>query len=146
MRKNALALTMSIAMAGCDSTTYNLLSPMEPTQASIDAPRRQLTDAEKDLISDAVKLKSKDFDYGIFDWPPLIVRLHDHVIDYCGIVQPSGTEAREHVFYSYYAKLHVDSRGKIANVNVESLVQTKNGKVPTDADSICAQDGYKVLR
>jgi len=145
MRKNALALTVSIALAGCQPTAYNLLLPMEPTQASIDARRRVLTDGEKDMISDAVKQKSKELEYGQFVWPPLIVRPHDHVIDYCGLAQPSGSTTRQHIFYTYRAELNLDGGGKISSADVKSVAETNNGKLPTESDSICVQDGYKIL-
>jgi hypothetical protein len=150
MRNIAIVLALSFALAGCDSTISNLLLPMEPTRESIAAPRRELTGAEKESISEAVMLKMGDSPHREFRWFTLVIRPHDHVIDFCGLVSGddiageygnTGTDLRK-----YYAQLTFDHGGTLSNVDVISIGRSKNDNAPTMVDSICIQDGYNLLR
>ena len=138
MRKVAFVLISVLWLAGCES---NLLLPMEPTSESVSAVRRALTEAEKETISDAVLLEVKDAHPPDFVWPQLVVRMHDGVTDYCGAVKTIGFAGRPENT-KFYAQIRLDSSGKIAKVDVKSVVEDKGDNMPTTVDSICLQDGY----
>jgi hypothetical protein len=140
MRKMAFVLISVLWLAGCES---NLLLPMEPTPESVTAPRRALTEAEKETISDAVMIEIKDAHPPDFIWPHLVLRTHDGVTDYCGSVKTIGFAGRPE-FSKYYAQIKFEG-GKIAKVDVKSVVEDKGENIPTTVDSLCMQDGYSVL-
>lgn len=142
MRKIAIVATLSLGLAGCEPSVSNLLLPMEPTQDSIGAPRRALTDDEKETISDAVALKMKEANRREFKWAPLVVRSHDQATDYCGLV--SGNDRDDHYagFSKYYAHLKFDNHGKLIKVDVQAIDKSGSDELPTKVDSICVQDGY----
>lgn len=148
MRNIAIVLALSLALAGCEPTISNMLLPMEPTRDSAAAPRRALTDAEKESISEAVALKMEQSPHRDFKWSPLVVRSHDHVIDFCGLV--SGDDVVDEYgdpaakFRKYYAQLSFDQRGTLSKVDVISVGENKNDHIPTTVDSICMQDGYNL--
>jgi hypothetical protein len=137
MQKIALVLISILWLAGCES---NLLLPMEPTPESVDSPRRALTETEKETISDAVLLQIKDAHPADFDWPRLVVRTHDGVTDYCGAVKTTGFAGRPEN-NKFYAQIRFDG-GKIAKVDVKSVVKDKSDNIPSTVDSLCMQDGY----
>jgi hypothetical protein len=149
MRRIVLAL--SFVLTGCDPNISNPLLPMEPTRDSIAAPRRELTDAEKDSISEAVAIKMEDSPHRDFRWFPLVVRPHDNVIDYCGLVSGDDIAGEynnnDHGadFRKYYAQLTFDRRGSLSKVNVISIGQSKYEHLITMVDSICIQDGYNLF-
>jgi hypothetical protein len=138
MRKFAFVLVSVLWLAGCES---NLLLPMEPTSESVTAPRRALTEAEKEIISDAVSLEIKDAHPPDYVWPHLVVRTHDGVTDYCGAVKTTGFAAHPELT-KFYAQIRFDGSGKIAKVDVKSVVVDKGENMPTSVDSLCVQDGY----
>jgi hypothetical protein len=140
MRKIAFVLISVLWLAGCES---NLLLPMEPTPESVTAPRRALTEAEKETISDAVLVEIKDAHPPDFIWPHLVVRTRDGVTDYCGAVKTTGFAGRPE-YNKYYVQIRFDG-GKIAKVDVKSVVEDKGENIPTTVDSLCMQDGYSVL-
>jgi hypothetical protein len=150
MRKCAIFLTSSIALAGCGNPA--LLAPMEPTRASLAAPRRSLNDAEKEAISEAVMRKLGEPRRRDFQWLPLVVRSHGGVTDYCGLmsgdylvgeyaITDANAELRD-----YDAQLTFDRRGALSNVAVVAVGKSRSKHIPTMVDSICMQDGYDVLR
>jgi hypothetical protein len=142
MRTFAVVLACSFALAGCNPPLSNLLLPMEPTREAIAAPRRQLTAAEKDSVSQAVTLKMGASDHREFQWPPLVVRAHGHATDYCGQVSRDDPGNGQVVFRQYYAKLSFDRRGTLLKVDVLSIDDLNSNGIPTTIDSICRQDGY----
>jgi hypothetical protein len=137
MRKIAFVLISVLWLAGCES---NLLLPMEPTPESVTAPRRALTEAEKETISDAVLLAIKDAHPPDFIWLRLVARTHDGVTDYCGEVKTTGFAGRLE-YNKFYAQIRFDG-GTIAKVDVKSVVKDKGENLPTTVDSLCLQDGY----
>jgi hypothetical protein len=138
MRKSAFVLISVLWLAGCES---NLLLPMEPTPESVTAPRRALTEAEKETISDAVSLEIKDTHPSDFIWPHLVVRTHDGTMDYCGAVKTIGTGGRLET-HKYYAQVAFDRSSKITKVDLKSVATDKGDNLPTTVDSVCMQDGY----
>jgi hypothetical protein len=140
MRKIAFVLISVLWLAGCES---NLLLPMEPTPESVTAPRRALTETEKETISDAVLLEIKDAHPPDFVWPHLVVRTHDGATDYCGAVKTVGFAGRPELT-KFYAQIRFDGSGKIAKVEVRSVVQDKGGNIPTPVDSLCTLGGYSI--
>ncbi len=118
---------------------------MEPTRESIAAPRRELTDAEKESISEAVTLKMKDSNHREFKWVPLVVRSRDNVTDFCGLVRGNDIDDEYVGFSKYYAQLTFDRHGTLSKVNVLAIAKIKSDDVPTVVDSICIQDGYNLL-
>jgi hypothetical protein len=150
MRKFVLGLASCLALAGCDDAA--LFLPMTPTRASIAAPRRQLTNDEKDAISDAVLRKLGDQSHRDFTWFPLVVRPQDGVVDYCGQVSGDDVVGEYNIrdakaeFRDYYAQLTFDRGGKLAKVDVVALGEKKSRSIPTQVDSTCLQDGYNVRR
>jgi hypothetical protein len=125
---------------------------MEPTRESIAAPRRQLTEAEKDTISQAVMLKLGDSAHRDFKWFPLVIRSHDQLVDYCGLVSGEYVVGEYNIqnydaeFREYYAQLTIDRRGSLSKVNIVSIGNSRSENIPTRIDSICIQDGYNVPR
>jgi hypothetical protein len=140
MRKVAFVLISALWLAGCES---NLLLPMEPTPESVTAPRRALTEVEKETISDAVSAEIKDAHSPDFVWPRLVVRTHDGVTDYCGAVKTTGFAGHPE-YNKYYAQIRFDG-SKIKKVDVKSVVEDKGENIPTTLDSLCMLDGYSVL-
>jgi hypothetical protein len=118
---------------------------MEPTQASIDARRRELTPEEKDAISDAVKQKLQEPAQREFRWAKLILVSHDHVTDYCSLVSQFDFSQRHDSFKRFYARLGFDGHGRLSSVDIVSIGAIPSHAVPSSADSICVQDGYNVL-
>jgi hypothetical protein len=142
MRKFAVVLAFSFTLAGCDPPLSNLALPMEPTGASIAAPRRQLTAAEKETVSEAVKLKLGASDRRQFQWPPIVLRAHGHATDYCGLVSREDPGNGQVVFRQYYAKLTFDRRKTLSKVDVMSIDDVTSNGIPTTIDSLCRQDDY----
>ena len=142
MRKIAIVLASFVSLAGCES---NLLLPMEPTRESAAAPRRALTEAERDTIVDAVSLALKDQKPQEFTWAPLVGRAHDSTLNYCGIVKLPNGFAGKLVYGKYYAKLKFDRGDKLSKVELISYAEIAGDNIPTSVDSICVQDGYGVL-
>ena len=151
--ENANHLTLRIAsvlvlggsLSGCVEA---LLMPMEPSPASVAAPRRALTPQERKTISDAVLAKlnipdaeKKNPDAVKFGLPNLVVRSHDGVTDYCGFVNKKDSSGAFVGNHWFYAKLTFNSSGKPINVDVPIIVEPKY-LYPTVLDSICTQDGY----
>src|SRR5271169_3048552 len=116
MRKVASVLAVCVTLAGCAADVSALMMPMEPTPESIAAQRRELTEAEKTLISDTVALKLKEANHREFKWAPLVIRSHDQVTDFCGLVSGNDLDDRYQGFSKYYAQLAFDGRGKLAKV------------------------------
>ena len=142
---------MSLALAGCGADVSALLAPMEPTRESIAAPRRELTADEKDAISAAVMRKLGDSSHRDFKWFPLVVRSHDRVTDFCGLVSGDDlvgeygvTDANAN-FRDYYAQLTFARPRALSNVKIIAIGRTRNDNIPTMVDSICMQGGYNVL-
>jgi len=138
MRKVAFVLVSVLWLAGCES---NLLLPMEPSPESVTAPRRALTEAEKETISDAVSNEIKDAHPPDFIWPLLVVRTQDGVTDYCGAVKTTGVAGRLE-YNKYHAQIRFDGLGKIAKVDLKSVAKDKGDNIPSTVDSLCMQDGY----
>lgn len=151
MRNVAIILAVSFALAGCEQNFSALLLPSEPTRESIAAPRRELTGAEKEAISEAVMLKLGNSSCRDFKWFPLVVRPHDHVIGFCGLVGgiyvagEYGIQDVNAEFRDYYAQLTFDRRGTLSKVDVVSVGKRRSENIPTVVDSICIQDGYNVF-
>ncbi len=145
MRKIAIVIASSFALAGCEPPLSNLLLPMEPSRESVRAPRRELTVAEKESISEAVTLELGDSSHREFKWAPLVVRLHDHITDYCGLVSRNDPASAQDVFRQYYAGLNFDRHGKLTHVNAPSVDPINSNGIPTLIDSKCIQDGYNLL-
>lgn len=149
--KLAIALSLPFALAACAPDTSTLFLPMEPTRASIAAPRRALTDAEKAAISEAVARKLGGLYHRDFKWFPLIVRPHDHVVDFCGLVTGDAIVGEYDIrdanttLRDYYAQLTFDRRGSLSKVNVVAVGAAKSDNTPTAVDSICIQDGYDLF-
>ena len=150
MRKFAIVLASAFALAGCDSSA--LFLPMLPTQDSLAAPQRRLTDEEKETISDAVMRKLGDATHRDFSWFPLVERPRDGVVDYCGEVSGDYAVGEYNIsdakaeYRDYYAELTFDRAGKLANVNVVAIGRSKSDNLPSKVDSICRQDGYNVMQ
>lgn len=132
-------------LSGCFEA---LLMPMEPSPAALAAPRRALTPAETKAIADAVlarmdipEAEKKNPDAVKFAFPRLILRSHDGVTDYCGVVNEkdaSGDFVGNHWFY---ARLVFDRAGKLKQVEPPTIVEPKY-LYPTAVDSVCIQGGY----
>ena len=120
----------------------NLLLPMEPTAESAAAPRRALTEAEKQTISEAVSLETQVQGSDAFIWTPLVVRTHDRATDFCGIVRSPNGFAGKPSYSKYLARLHFDRTGKLSSVDVVSTINIKDDNIPTSVDSVCVRDGY----
>jgi hypothetical protein len=146
MWKLAAILAALFSLAACEPTGSSIFLPMEPTQASIDARRRQLTDEEKEAISDAVMLKLQDQTHGLFRWGKLILRSHDHVTDYCGSVGELELGETHESYRRFYSRLTFDNHGTLAKVDVVSVAPASKAQpsVPSIADSICIQGGYNL--
>ena len=114
----------------------DLLLPMEPTAESAAAPRRVLTEAEKQTISEAVSLKTEVQGSDPFIWAPLVVRTHDKATDFCGIVRNPNGFAGKPSYSKYLARLHFDRTGKLSNVDVVSITNIKDDNIPTSVDSV----------
>ena len=138
-KRNFVIILASSLLTGCMS---DLLLPMEPTAESAAAPRRALTEAEKQTISEAVSLKTEVQGSDAFIWAPLVVRTHDRATDFCGIVRSPNGFAGRPSYSKYLARLRFDGAGKISNVNVVSIIKLKDDNIPTSLDSICIRDGY----
>jgi hypothetical protein len=115
---------------------------MEPTQDSVTARRRPLTDDEKQVISDAVTTKVKGRAPRDFIWAPLVMSPHDGVVGYCGLVQGSDVEEDYAGYSKYYARISLAKNGKMGKVDVMAMIKNKADHFPTTVDSQCAQDGY----
>jgi hypothetical protein len=115
---------------------------MEPTAESAAAPRRALTEAEKQTISEAVSLKTEVQGSDAFIWAPLVVRTHDKTTDFCGIVRNPNGFAGKPGYSKYLARLRFDGAGKLSNVEVLSITNIKGDNIPTSVDSACVRDGY----
>jgi hypothetical protein len=150
MRKCVIVLTSSLALAGCGNPA--LLAPMEPTRESIAAPRRQLNDTEKEAISAAVMGKLGEQPRRDFKWLPLVVRTHGRATDYCGLVSGDYVVGEYNIIDAnaelrdYYAQLTFDRHGKLSNVDVVAIGESRSKHIPTMVDSICMQDGYNILQ
>jgi len=150
VRKCAIVLTSSLALAGCGNPA--LLAPMQPTRESLAAPRRQLNDAEKEAISAAVMRKLGEQPRRDFKWLPLVVRTHGHVADYCGLVSGDYVVGEYNItdanaeLRDYHAQLTFDRRGALSNVDVVAIGESRSKHIPTMVDSICMQDGYNILQ
>jgi hypothetical protein len=150
MRKCVIVLTSSLALAGCGNPA--LLAPMEPTRESIAAPRRQLNDTEKEAISAAVMGKLGEQPRRDFKWLPLVVRTHGRATDYCGLVSGDYVVGEYNIIDAnaelrdYYAQLTFDRHGKLSNVDVVAIGESRSKHIPTMVDSICMQDGYDILQ
>ncbi len=145
MRKIAILLAGALSLAGCESDLSNLVLPMEPSPESIAAPRRALTDKEQETIFNAVSVEVKDPSPQDFVWAPLVIRAHDGVTDYCGIVKKNSGDPRDPGVTKFYSQIRFDSRGQIARVDVKSVAKNADNNVPTAVDSICMLDGYSSL-
>jgi hypothetical protein len=115
---------------------------MEPTAESAAAPRRTLTEAEKQTISEAVSLKTEVQGNDAFIWTPLVVRTRDKATDFCGIVRNPNGFAGKPSYSKYLARLRFDRTGKLSNVDVVSITNIKDDNMPTSVDSVCVRDGY----
>ncbi len=152
MWKFALVPTLSLALVGCGPSLSVLLSPREPTRESLAAPRRQLTDAEKDAISAAVMRKLGDSPHREFKWLRLVVRSHNQTTDYCGLVSGDYAVGEYDIhdananFRDFLARLTFDRRGTLSKVDVASIGATAGDNIPAMVDSICLQDGYYIGR
>jgi hypothetical protein len=152
VRRFATVLALSLPLAGCGADFSALFLPMEPTRESIAAPRRELTAAEKEAISDAVMRKLADPRHRDFKWLPLVVRRHDGATEFCGLVSGDdlvgeyGVTDADGNFRDYYARLIFDRRHALTKVDVVAIGHTRNDNIPTAVDSICIQDGYDVSR
>ncbi len=144
MRKIAAIALLSFPLAACEPAGSGIFLPMEPTQASIDARRRELTEAEKEAISDAVKLKLQDPAPRDFRWAKLILRSRNHVTDYCGLVSELDFGERHATFRRFYAQLGFDGFGKLLSVDVISIEPIPSHPLPSSSDSICVQGGYNI--
>jgi hypothetical protein len=136
---NIVMILVSSLLTGCMA---DLVLPMEPTAESAAAPRRALTETEKQTISDAVSLKTEVQGSDAFTWAPLVVRTHDRATDFCGIVRNPNGFAGKPSYSKYLARLRFDGTGKLSNVSVVSIAKIKDDNIPTSVDSICIRDGY----
>ena len=122
--------------------------PMEPSPASVAAPRRPLKPQEVKVISDAVLAKmtipdteKKNPDAVKFGLPRLVVRSQNGVTDYCGVVNEKDASGYFVGGHWFYTRLTFNGAGKLTNVDVSIIVEPKY-LYPTVAESICTQDGY----
>ena len=152
MWKLALVPILSFALVGCGPSLSVLLSPREPTRESIAAPRRQLTDTEKDAISAVVMRKLGDSPHRDFKWPPLVVRSHNQMTDYCALVSGDYVVGEYDIhdananFRDFLARLTFDHRGILSKIEIVSIGNTQNDNIPTMVDPICLRDGYEIGR
>jgi hypothetical protein len=140
VRNFAIILALPFALAGCELDISPLLLPMEPTRESIAAPRRELTDAEKEAISAAVIVKLGGSSHRDFKWFPLVVRSHDHVVDFCGLVSGDDIVGEYDIhdynaeFRKFYAQLNFERSGALSKVNVISIGRSISENIPTAVD------------
>jgi hypothetical protein len=151
MRRLAIVAALPLALAGCAADTSALLAPMEPTRESVAAHRRELTADEKDVISAAVMRKLGDTSQRDFKWFPLVVRSHNDVTDFCGLVSGDNVVGEYGItdgnanFRDYYAQLTFAGHGALSNVKIVAIGVTRSDNIPTSVDSTCMQGGYNVL-
>jgi hypothetical protein len=151
VRNFAIISALPFALTGCELDISPLLLPMEPTRESIAAPRRELTDAEKEAISESVMVKLGGSHHRDFKWFPLVIRSHDHFVDFCGLVSGDDIVGEYDIhdynaeFRKFYAQLKFE-RGTLSKVNVISIGRSMSDNIPTAVDSICIQDGYNLNR
>jgi len=150
MSKGAWILAAALALAGCANPA--VLAPMEPSRESMAAPRRPLSDAEKDAVSAAVLRQLGEQPPRAFKWLPLVVRPNDGAVDYCALVggddvageygvTDANAEQRD-----FLVRLSFDRGGKLAGVELVAVGRPRSDHVPTMVDSTCLQDGYDVLK
>ena len=151
MQKVRFILGLSLALGGCDVEAAALQAPREPTREAIAAPRRDLAVGEKEAISAAVMAKLSDAGPRDFKWFPLVVRPHEGVVDYCGLVSGDFIVGEYDIrnaaanYRDYYAQLTFDRRGALSKVDVVTIGRNKLDNIPTMVDSICIQDGYDLF-
>jgi hypothetical protein len=144
MRKIAAIFAVSLSLAACQPTGSSIFLPMEPTQASIDAPRRELTEEEKDAISDAVMQKLQDPTHRDFHWSKLVVRRRERTMTYCGLVSEFQLGQSHESFRKFQAELTFNPRGQLSKVDVVAITIPWTQTLPSVADSLCIQAGYNV--
>jgi len=142
LRKIPIVLAACFALGGCEPTGSALLLPMEPDEESVAAPRRELTDAEKDSISDAVAAKLKPAAHREFKWAPLVLRSRDRATDFCGLASGNDVDGDYSGFSKYFARLTFDEHGKLEKIDVRMIAKSRSDYLPTALDSICMQAGY----
>ena len=85
-----------------------------------------------------------------FAWPPLVVRAHGRVTDYCGLVSGTTSSAntpsptRRPSSVTIMRNSTFDRRGTLSIVNVLAVGKSRSAHIPTRVDSICLQDGYDI--
>jgi hypothetical protein len=141
MRNIVIACALSVVLAGCEPSVSTLFLPMEPSRESIAARRRELTAAEKELISEAVSVKMKGTIARDFKWAPLVLGSRDTVDDYCGLVSGNDADGGFTGYSKFFAELTFANDGKLAKADVRSIAKSLP-EYPTALDSLCVQDGY----
>ena len=122
-----------------DTVVHDAGSSCGPSEGGFDRwPRGQ---AGEDGTGRLPRRLIKDAHPPDFIWPHLVVRTHDGVTDYCGAVKTTGVAGRLEN-NKYYAQIRFDGSGKIAKVDVKSVVKDKGDNIPGTVDSLCTQDGY----
>jgi hypothetical protein len=146
--KCVIVLAASLAVAGCADA--DLFAPMEQTPEALAAPRRQLSDSEKDAISQAVLRVLGDQPHRDFGWLPLVVKTGGGATDYCGLVSGDYIPGEYNItnangeYRDYYAQLTFDGGGALSKVNVVAIGDSMGKNVPTKVESTCMQSGYLI--
>lgn len=115
------------------------LSIERPAKETATAARRDLTDAEKQLIVSVIRQQLNDATLTIVIWPPLIQLNRAGVTDYCGVINDL---ARTFDFYAQLVFPQNDPREKLGRVNFAVVAIPDDIEAKNIVSTACLRYGY----
>jgi len=131
-----ILVCFAILVAG---TIAGRLSIDRPSTEAAAAARRDLTDAEKQVVVAAIKQQLKDVTLASVTWSPLILLSRTGVTDYCGVIKNLEQT------FGFYAQLifpHGNPREKLSRVSFTIIAAPDDPEAKYIVGTACLRDGY----
>jgi hypothetical protein len=133
MRISIISVSVSLLCVGCAT---------DPSPDVISAPRRELSQSEKSIISKSVISSLKDPEAARFKWLPLVVHSRDGVTDYCGLLNGKNSYGGYTGYMPFYVQLILDKEGNVVSSELRAMQKNHDDISRDVARGVCGRFGY----
>lgn len=138
MPRSWTVAAMAVTLAGC--TGLNQVN-----EQVLSAPRRDLTQLEKQSLTPILAAGLKDPAAAQFKWMPVVLTEREGITDYCALVNGKNSYGGYTGFVRLYAQLIKDDKGQFTRAVLREVEQPGRQINPLDPrwlNGICEKFGY----